>query len=41
MRELAKTYNPQEIEGKNYEKWMSKKYFAAKVDKSKKPFTIV
>ncbi len=41
MRELAKTYNPQEIEGKTYEKWMSKKYFAAKVDKEKKPFTIV
>ncbi len=41
MRELAKTYNPQEIEGKLYEKWMSKKYFAAKVDRSKKPFTIV
>ena len=40
-KELAKTYNPQEIEGKLYDKWLNKKYFHAEVDRSKKPFTIV
>lgn len=40
-KELEKTYNPQEIEGRLYEKWMDKKYFHAEVDLSKKPFTIV
>ena len=39
--EMAKTYNPAEIEDRLYGKWLQKKYFAAKVDKSKKPFTIV
>jgi len=40
-KELEKNYNPQEIETRIYEKWLSKKYFAAKVNKEKKPFTIV
>lgn len=40
-RELAKTYDPKGIEERLYEKWMSKKYFHAEVDRSKKPFTIV
>ncbi len=40
-KELAKTYNPKDIEDKLYQKWLEKKYFQAKVDKSKKPFTIV
>ncbi|MDF2844994.1 MAG: valS [Herbinix sp.] len=40
-KELAKTYDPKNIEEKQYEKWMEKKYFHAKVDRSKKPFTIV
>ena len=40
-KELAKTYNPQDIEDRLYKKWEDKKYFSAKVDKSKKPFTIV
>jgi valyl-tRNA synthetase len=40
-KELEKTYNPREIEGRLYEKWINKKYFHAKVDKNKKPFTIV
>ena len=40
-KELEKNYNPQEIETRLYEKWLSKKYFAAKVNKEKKPFTIV
>lgn len=41
QKELAKTYDPQDIEGRLYAKWLNKKYFHAKVDKSKKPFTIV
>ena len=40
-KELDKTYNPQEIEGRIYDKWLEKKYFHAEVDRSKKPFTIV
>jgi len=40
-RELAKTYDPQGIEDRLYQKWMDKKYFHAEVDESKKPFTIV
>ncbi len=40
-KELEKTYNPQEIEQRLYDKWVSKKYFHAEVDRSKKPFTIV
>ncbi len=40
-RELEKTYNPQAIENRLYERWMEKNYFHAEVDRSKKPFTIV
>jgi valyl-tRNA synthetase len=40
-KELAKTYDPQGIEGRLYSKWEEKKYFHAEVDKTKKPFTIV
>lgn len=36
-KELAKTYNPKEIEEKLYEKWCENKYFHAEVDRSKKP----
>ncbi len=39
--EMAKTYDPHGIEDKIYERWMEKKYFHAKVDPSRKPFTIV
>ncbi len=41
MKEIEKNYNPAEIEDRLYEKWQEKKYFHAKVDRSKKPFTIV
>jgi len=41
QKELAKTYDPQDIEGRLYEKWLNKNYFHAVVDKKKKPFTIV
>lgn len=40
-KELEKTYNPQDIEDRLYEKWIGKKYFHAEVDKTKQPFTIV
>ena len=40
-RELAKTYDPKGMEDRIYEKWMEKKYFHAKVNPDKKPFTIV
>ncbi|MBQ3912160.1 MAG: valine--tRNA ligase [Lachnospiraceae bacterium] len=40
-KELAKTYDPKQIEDRLYSKWIEKKYFHAEVDRSKKPFTIV
>ncbi|MCY1712947.1 valine--tRNA ligase [Caproiciproducens galactitolivorans] len=40
-RELAKTYNPQEVEDRIYDFWLSGGYFHAKVDPEKKPYTIV
>ena len=41
MKELAKTYDPSGIEEQLYQKWLDNKYFHAKVNKDKKPFTIV
>ena len=40
-KELAKTYNPKEIEEKLYEKWCENKYFHAEVDRDRRPFTTV
>ncbi len=40
-KELAKTYDPKDIEGRLYAKWLEKKYFHAEPDETKKPFTIV
>ena len=40
-KELEKNYNPQEIEGRLYDKWVENGYFHAEADRSKKPFTIV
>ena len=40
-KELAKNYNPKEIEDRLYQKWLEKKYFHAEVDETRKPFTIV
>ena len=40
-KELAKTYNPSEVEDRIYADWIDKGYFHAEIDKSKKPFTIV
>ena len=41
QKELAKNYDPKEIEDRLYEKWESKKYFHAEPDETKEPFTIV
>ncbi len=40
-KELAKTYDPKDIESRLYANWEEKKYFHAEVDETKKPFTIV
>ena len=40
-KELAKNYDPKDIEDRLYSKWLDKKYFHAEVDETKKPFTIV
>ena len=40
-KELEKNYNPSEIEGRPYQKWLDNKYFHAEVNRDKKPFTIV
>ena len=40
-KELAKTYEPREVEDRIYESWISGGYFHAEVDQSKKPYTIV
>ena len=40
-KELAKTYEPQEMEDKIYQRWLDMKYFHAEVDRSRKPYTIV
>ncbi len=41
MKELEKTYNPSAIEERLYQKWLDNKYFHARVNREKKPFTIV
>ncbi len=40
-REIPKTYSPSEIEEKWYKFWLDNKLFEAKVDKEKKPYTVV
>ncbi len=39
--ELAKTYEPQNVEDRIYKSWIDGGYFHAQVDPSKKPYTIV
>ena len=39
--ELAKTYEPKEVEDKLYKRWMENGYFHAKIDPNKTPYTIV
>ncbi len=40
-KELAKAYEPQEVEGRIYDFWMKGGFFHAEVDPKKKPYTIV
>ena len=40
-KELAKAYEPREVEDRIYDFWMQGKYFHAEVDSKKKPYTIV
>ena len=40
-KELAKSYNPGEVEDKIYDFWVSNNYFHSEIDKDKKPYTIV
>ena len=39
--QLSKTYNPKETEKKLYDFWEKGGFFKAKVNKNKKPYTIV
>ncbi len=40
-KELAKQYDPKDVEDRIYASWLEGKYFHAKVDETKKPYTIV
>ena len=40
-KELAKQYEPKEVEDRIYDFWLKGKYFHAKVENDKKPYTIV
>ena len=41
MKQLAKTYEPHEVEDRIYDSWIKGNYFHAEPDESKKPYTIV
>ncbi|WZL74444.1 valine--tRNA ligase [Clostridiaceae bacterium 35-E11] len=41
VKNLDKTYNPQEFEKRIYDYWMERDYFKAEVDPEKEPFAIV
>lgn len=40
-KELAKAYEPREVEDRIYDFWLQGGYFHAEVDPEKKPYTIV
>ena len=40
-KEISKIYDPESVEEKWYKHWLEKKYFKAKVNPFKKPYTIV
>ena len=40
-KELAKLYDPKDVEDRIYKTWLDGKYFHAEVDPKKKPYTIV
>jgi len=41
IKDLAKTYDPSQVEDRLYKKWMEKGYFHAEPDSGKTPYTIV
>ena len=41
MKDIAKTYNPAEVEDRIYDFWVKGNYFHAEVNQNKKPYTIV
>lgn len=41
MDEIDKAYNPSKVEQRLYDFWLRGDYFKPKIDKSKKPFTII
>lgn len=41
QKNIAKTYDPKQVEDRLYQNWMDKDYFHAEVDPDKTPFTIV
>ncbi|MCX7708940.1 MAG: valine--tRNA ligase [Clostridia bacterium] len=41
QKNIAKTYDPKQVEDRLYQEWMEKDYFHAVIDHTKKPFTIV
>lgn len=41
QKNIAKTYDPKQVEDRLYKEWMEKDYFHAVIDHDKKPFTIV
>ncbi len=41
LENLPKTYNPKDFEDRLYEFWSENSYFTPKVDKNKKPFTVM
>ena len=40
-KDLAKQYDPKDVEDRIYQFWLDGKYFHAKCDPDKKPYTIV
>lgn len=40
-KNLSKNYDPKEFEDRLYSEWLSEGYFTPKIDKNKKPFTIM
>ncbi|MGN1081003.1 MAG: class I tRNA ligase family protein, partial [Acutalibacteraceae bacterium] len=40
-KQLAKTYDPKEVESRIYDFWVNNGYFHTKIDRTKKPYTIV
>ena len=41
MKELAKQYDPSQVEDRIYQFWLDGGYFHTKADPDKKPYTIV